>query len=50
MGNRPGPESGCSHRDWQLLPVVGVTWPGTQAFIEKLNAKDSQHQQGKCGL
>jgi sulfatase modifying factor 1 len=43
MGNRRGPESGWSHRDWQHLPVVGVTWHDTQAFIKKLNASDSRY-------
>ena len=44
MGKRRGPESGWSHRDWQQLPVVGVTWHDTQTFIEKLNASDSRYR------
>ncbi len=44
MNTKPGPDSGWSRKDWQQLPVVSVTWHDTQAFIEKLNTKDSQYQ------
>ena len=42
MDNRHGPDSHWSHKNWRQLPVVGVTWHDTQAFIEKLNARDKQ--------
>ena len=42
MKNRNGPDSHWAHKNWQQLPVVGVTWQDTQRFIEKLNARDKQ--------
>lgn len=42
MDKRRGPDSHWAHKDWQQLPVVGVTWNDTQDFIKTLNARDTQ--------
>lgn len=42
MQHKNGPDAHWSRKDWQQLPVVGVTWEDTQAFIDKLNARDLQ--------
>jgi formylglycine-generating enzyme required for sulfatase activity len=39
-----GPDSHWSRKDWQQLPVVGVTWHDTQDFIERLNDSDAKYR------
>ncbi len=40
MGNRPGPESLWRRKDWRKLPVVSVSWPMAQRFVDALNKLD----------
>ncbi len=46
MSTRPGPAQHWRHPQWQQLPVTGVSWFDTQAFIKTLNqqAKNIQYR------
>lgn len=37
MGTRPGPEANWQRLEWEVLPVVGVSWEDAQDFIARLN-------------
>ncbi len=40
MHTRPGPETHWTRPGWRDLPVVGVSWDDTQAFVAALNKRE----------
>lgn len=40
MGTKPGPSAYWSRDDWEILPVVSVSWLDARVFIDKLSQKD----------
>ena len=44
MENRPGPAANWQHEQWQVLPVVSVSWPMAQRFAEELGKLDPGHR------
>lgn len=43
MENKPGPDIVWQREDWQLLPVVSVSWFMAQRFVEEINKMDARY-------
>jgi formylglycine-generating enzyme required for sulfatase activity len=44
MQTRPGPEQRWQQPDWRRLPVTGVSWNDTQAFIARLKLSTEHYR------
>lgn len=44
MENRPGPDALWQRENWQVLPVVSVSWWMAERFVEELNRNDAKYQ------
>lgn len=44
MQNKPGPENLWKQDNWQVLPVVSVSWFMAQRFVEEINKIDKDFQ------
>jgi len=44
MENRPGPETAWAREDRESLPVVSVSWPMAQRFVEEINRMDDRYR------
>lgn len=43
MGTKPGPSAEWQRKDWENLPVTGVSWNDSQRFILELNDMDEKY-------